>query len=347
MQLNHTNQTLRALRENNVFGDYAVLVRYQGEKQLLTSPGVNGDTYFDNASMGKILITSPLILRAIGEGKISLDTTLDACFRDACIPEVPEDKKSITIQQILTHSSGIVRYEFAPEVAQMDHDAVAKEILSRPLAYAPGTSYTYSCHGYILLGFLAEKLYGARLDTLFETILKPALGLTRSRFNIAGNEPNAVVCYSRREMGAYRADDSNVRLLHGVAGSGASFSTAYDMERYADAIFRKDAALYAPYLYELAEKDYTPNYAEGRGLGYLMPDDRYSQTGRLFPKGSFGHCGHTGQSLFLNREMDLYVILLTNTTRYSNLKNDYRGYDYNVTCRMRETVHNAIAEDIL
>lgn len=342
MELQHTKATLEKLREEKVFGDYAVLVHYQGENQLLNSPGVDGDTYFDNASMGKILITAPLILRAIGEGKLSLDTTLDECF-----PEVPGDKKDITIQQILTHSSGIVRYEFPPEAAGMDHDALAKEILARPLAYAPGTNYIYSCHGYILLGFLAEKLYGARLDQVFETILKPALGLTRSRFNIAGDEPNAVVCYSRWEMGTYRADDGNVRLMHGVAGSGASFSTAYDIGRYADAIFRKDPALYAPYLYDLAEQDYTPNYAEGRGLGYLMPDGRYSQTGRLFPKGSFGHCGHTGQSLFLNREMDLYVVLLTNATRYANIRNDFRGYDYNETCRMRETVHNAIADDIL
>lgn len=341
MVLQKTKETLEALRQNKVFGDYAVLVHYQGEEMLLTSPGVDGDTYFDNASMGKILITAPLILRAIGERKLTLDTTLAECF-----PNVPEDKRSITVKQVLTHSSGIVRYEFPAEVADMTHEEIAAQILSKPLAYAPGTNYIYSCHGYILLGFLAEKLYGARLDELFETILKPTLGLTRSRFNIAGDEPNAVVCYSRRDMGIYRSDDSNVRLMHGVAGSGASFSTAYDIKRYADAILRCDPTLYAPELYPLAEVDYTPDFGEGRGLGYLITDERYHQTGRLFPKGSFGHCGHTGQSLFMNREQDLYVVLLTNTTRYTNLRNDYRGYDYNETCTMRETVHNAIADDM-
>ena len=87
--------------------------------------------YFDIASMGKALITAPLILRAVGEGKISLDDTLDRFF---VIPECPdkETKKHITITQLLTHTSGIVRIPLSPEAAAKGNDALAEQIISQP-----------------------------------------------------------------------------------------------------------------------------------------------------------------------------------------------------------------------
>ena len=73
---------------------------------------------------------------------------------------------------------------------------------------------------------------------------------------------------------------------------------------------------------------------------------RYPQTGRLFPAGSFGHCGNTGTSFFMDRRSGLYVILLTNATRFSYMRRNYRSCDYAETMRMREAVHEAIREDI-
>ena len=112
------------------------------------------------------------------------------------------------------------------------------------------------------------------------------------------------------------------------------------------AIVEKNEKLYSEKLFNLAETDYTPNYDEGRGLGYLVVDGRYKQTGKLFPKGSFGHCGHCGQSFFISREKNMYVILLTNATRFAAMKNDFKHYDYGITMKMREDVHNAIYKDL-
>jgi len=340
MEFTHTKAELNRMLTEKICGDYAVLISHKRNETFLSSEGVDRDTYFDNASTGKILITAPLILRAVGEGKVSLDTALGECFKN-----VPEEKKKITVKQVLTHTSGIVRFELEAKAGDMDREELASYILSNPLAYEPDKDYRYSCNGYILLGLLAEKLYGESFDVLYEKYIKAPLGLTRSRFNIAGDEPNAVVCYSRKEMGPYRADDSNVRMLKGIAGNGASFWTAEDMNRYVKAVLAKDPCLYAPELYDLAEVNYTPYFEEGRGLGYLVVNEKYRQTGKLFPVGSFGHCGHTGQSIFISRPLDLYVILLTNTTRYSNIRSGFRGYDYGDTMRMRENVHNAIYED--
>ena len=341
MKLDNTKQFLENAKSEKVFGDYVLVVRRGAERAALFSDGCGMETLFDIASMGKVLVTAPLILKAVGEGLLSLDDTLPRFFAN-----VPQEKQAVTVRQLLTHTSGIVRIPLPLSVTEQGRDAVAALILSAPLAFAPGTSNVYSCNGFILLGYIAELLYGAPLDRLFETMLKPALGLNRSCFDLAVDAPDAVVCYRRSDAGVCRCDDENVYNMRGVAGSGASFWNAADIERYVEAVMGKSPALYAPELYGLAERDYTPSFGEGRGLGWVMVDARMRQTGKLFPQGSFGHCGHTGTSFFMNRETGLSVILLTNATRFANMKNNFRGYDYETVKRLREEIHNRILSDI-
>ena len=101
-------------------------------------------------------------------------------------------------------------------------------------------------------------------------------------------------------------------------------------------------------MFDAAEKKRTEKIsAQGRGLGWLYVNENYNQTGKLFPVGSFGHCGHTGTSMFFSRRENMYVIILTNATRFANMKNSFNGYDYSkTTCKMREDIHNAIYADL-
>ena len=341
MNLTKTDTLMKSKLAEKRFDAYALLVNLNGNTVFLSSPDADKETYFDVASMGKVLVTSTLILKACGEKRMMLSDTLEKYF-----PNVPSEKKNITVQQLLTHTSGIVRKEFSRKLADEGRDAMAEFILSVPLAFAPGSSYIYSCSGYILLGFILEKLYNKPLDEIFYTYLKPQLGLTRARFNIATEEPNAVACYKREYVGEYMADDEIVYAMRGIGGNGASFWTAADIERFIKAVLEKSPVLYPEEYFALAEHDYTPDFAEGRGLGYQMVDSRYAQTGKLFPEHSFGHCGHTGMSFFINREEKIYVILLTNATRCLNRQSGFKGYDYGVIMKMREEIHNAIYEDL-
>lgn len=341
MNLHQTKALMDAKLTDKCFDAYIVLVGLDGKRTCLCSPNADMNTYFDAASMGKVLVTSTLILQAYSEGQLALDDTLDKFFLN-----VPEEKKNITVKQLLTHTSGIVRKQFSREVADRGGDAIAAFILSVPLAFAPGSSYQYSCSGYVLLGLILEKLYKMPLDKLFYTHLKPQLDLTHAKFNIAVDEPNAIDCFKREHVGEYRADDEIVYAMRGIGGNGASFWTAADIERFIEAVLEKNSALYPEKYFALAEHDYTPDFEVGQGLGYQMVDARYSQTGKLFPDGSFGHCGHTGTSFFINREKRMYAIILTNATRCLNRKGGFRGYDYGIVMKMREDIHNAIADDL-
>ena len=343
MLLQKTRDNFETKRNTGVLDEYVVIVQNKGEISALTSAGADMDTLFDVASTGKVLITSTLILKAIGEQKLALDDTLDKFF-----PAMPDDKKGITVFHLLTHTSGILRHNIPKSICAMKNDSIAEFILSKPLGFPIGSQYTYSCTGYILLGFIAEKALHAPLDELYYSYIKQPLGLTRSGFNIGVDEDNAVnCCYSRKEMGqSALADELVMNMRGGIAGNGGSFWSANDYLKWVKAIYNKEEIFYKEPMFAMAEKNYTPTYGEGRGLGYLIVDETYKQTGKLFPAGSFGHCGHSGVSFFINREKELFVIILSNITRCTYRNLNWQKRDYNITKRFREDVHNAIWDDL-
>lgn len=344
MELRNTKRLMEDKQKNKDFDSYAVYVKLGKNEHTFYSDNVNEDTYFDIASCGKILITSPLILQSIDKGILSLDSTLNEFFED-----IPENKREITVKQLMTHTSGIVRHNYSRESTGKSHNAVAEEILNQPLGFEPGTDYGYSCSGMILLGFILEKIYGDSLEALFEKFLKKPLGYTRSKFNIEVSEENSAICYRSENVDGLSSpwDDENVRIMQTSAGSGGQFFTLSDIKKYTDAILEKDEKLYSKEMFSAAEKQYAPRCAsESRGLGWLYVDEKYHQTGKLFPNGSFGHCGHTGQSIFFNREKDMCVVILTNATRFLSMRSGFKGYDYGNIMKMREEIHNAIFDDL-
>ena len=94
----------------------------------------------------------------------------------------------------------------------------------------------------------------------------------------------------------------------------------------------------------MAAQNHTLGMSESRGLGFLYVDERYAQTGGLFPDGSIGHCGHTGQSVFVDYRSGLYVIILSDATVSTVRK--YGKERYNEVMDMRSRLHAAIKQDM-
>ena len=88
MLLSRTAELLQQKQKDGDFTSYALFVSRRGEEAFFHSAQVDGDTYFDIASMGKVLVTAPLILQAVGEKKLSVDDPLTRFFR-----HVPEEKR--------------------------------------------------------------------------------------------------------------------------------------------------------------------------------------------------------------------------------------------------------------
>ena len=340
--MQYTKQLLDHYVEENLCDSYAFYLYNKKERTLLTSVNVDIDTYFDIASCGKVMTTSTLILKTIGKGLLNLDDRLDKFF-----PFTPDDKKAVTIKDLLTHTSGIIRYEFPDDIYAKTHDQIAEWILSHPLAFEIGTDYTYSCNGYILLGFILEKIYGKKLAEVFETELKQPLGMTRAGFGLPDGEINRAISHRRESDGDFPVDDENLYKMRECAGSGAQFYCMGDAVKLMDAILARSELLYPKALFDLAEQDYTPDYSMGRGLGYWLVDDRFSPDDPLFPVGSFGHLGSTGTAFCIDRKNDRYIILFTNFRRFieDGINYDYTRYMERYA-ELRREIFTAVAKDL-
>ena len=136
----------------------------------------------------------------------------------------------------------------------------------------------------------------------------------------------------------------NCQFLGGVAGNAGLFSDITDTTKYVQCLLNKGAPLITAQTFEQAVRNYTAEKNESRGLGFLYVDQRYKQTGELFETGAIGHCGHTGQSLFLDYKTGLYVIILSDAT-VSTIKK-YGSERYGEVVDMRKNLHNAIKKDL-
>ena len=347
-QLRQTLNVIQKLQAEGALDSYAVMVGFAGQEWTLYSQDVNDETFFDMASVGKVFPTSTLILQAVDKGLLSLDDTLQVFF-----PEVPEDKKDVTVWQLLTHSSGLIRSCFPKDAGKEGRKSVLAHIFSQPKVYESGTKYAYSCDGFILLGFILERLYGMGLDEIFrEHIVKP-LGMTRSRYLISINEENAVPCYHYPVLTDTPIYDDNLRTCPDIpAGTGEDFCTPHDTRIFVKAILNKDERLYRNELFALAEQNHTKeipcleNYVcfADHGLGYEYINEKCPQANILFPNGSFGKEGWTGQSFYISREKNLYVILLTNAMRCATLR--LGNPDSDEVNRVRSEIHRAIGQDL-
>lgn len=288
-------------------------------------------TLFDMASVTKIVVTTTLLLMTIDEGKISLTDTVGQYFKAS------ENRKNITIHQLMTHTWG-VGYNYL-NTEEYSYGNIDEYILKIPQTAEPGSMVQYSCPGFVLLGKILEGIYGKDLNTMFaERVAKP-LQMTHS-----GYLPEDTNSITSNIDGKIAVNDHNCRNLGGIAGNAGLFSCLSDMTRFVGMLRQEGAPLISKGLFKEACRNQTENLNAARGLGYLYVDEKYEQTGKLFPIGSIGHCGHTGQSVFLDRNSGLYVIILSDATLCSQKKHGFVRYDE--VMRMRADLHNAIWEDL-
>ncbi len=137
---------------------------------------VKPETLFQSGSVGK-QFTATAIMILVEEGKIELEDPLTKYF-----PEAPETWKQVTIRELLSHTAGFTDY---PKSFDMRKDYSEQELLKIvekiPLAFTPGTSWSYSNLGFLTLGIVIHKVTGEFYgDFLQERIFHP-LGMNSTR----------------------------------------------------------------------------------------------------------------------------------------------------------------------
>lgn len=334
--MKNTEKLVELLKREGLIANIAIRVgKYGDVLGEVYSDGVDSRTLFDMASVTKIIVTTTLALIAIDECKLNITDKISKYFT------VPEWYKELTVFNLLTHTMGIGHRNLTDK--NNTYDNIAEYILSLK-GNEVGKDVEYSCPAFILLGKILEKICGKKLNALFDEKIALPLGLKNSGFcpneSLYGNMVNSNV--EDEKIGI--VNDYNCQYLGGIAGNAGLFSNIEDVTSYVNMLLNNGENLLSRSVLETAAKNYTADMSESRGLGFLYVDERYKQTGDLFPNGSIGHCGHTGQSVFLNRESGLYVIILSDAT-ISTVKK-YGKEKYDKVIQMREDLHNAIKKDL-
>ncbi len=145
--------------------------RVAGYREFETRDKMTLDTIFDLASLTKPLATAVLVMRAIDEHAVSLEQKLGNFF-----PEAPDTLKQLTIRSLLIHTAGLAQPElnrYFPDPLKIDRKKAREIVLSMQPELPSGSEVLYSCTGYILLGFLLERVSGASLGQLFKEYIWP------------------------------------------------------------------------------------------------------------------------------------------------------------------------------
>jgi len=169
----------------------AVLVAKDGEVLLAKGYGLadrekgrpwTAETYVSVGSITK-QFTAAAILKLEAQGKLAVEDKVGKFFKDA-----PDDKRGITLHQLLTHTSGLAS-DFAGDYDPVGRDEYVKRIFASKLESAPGTTYAYANSGYSLLAAVVEIVSGKGYETyLHEALLSPA-GMKETGYTIPKWDP--------------------------------------------------------------------------------------------------------------------------------------------------------------
>jgi D-alanyl-D-alanine carboxypeptidase len=191
------------------------------------------------------------------------------------LPEYPTQGRTITVEHLLTHTSGIQSYTDLPEWLPLwRNDMTLTELIDlfkdKPMQFEPGARWAYNNSGYILLGAIIEKVSGRTYEQFVnERIFKP-MGMASSFYGSAERViPRRIPGYQKGRGGFVNAPYLSMTQPY---AAGSLLSTVDDLAVWSDAVFsgklvKKEWLAKAFTPYKLAGGEST-----GYGYGWFIAD---------------------------------------------------------------------------
>lgn len=255
------------------------------------------DTKYRIASITKTY-TATMIFQLIEEGKLKLSDHLDKFF-----PQIPNAAK-ITIAHILAHRSGIpeLTVDEGWRAQSKTHEEVIANIAKGKPIFEPGSQHLYSNTGYVLLGYILEKIDGKSYQEVLKRRIIAKIGLKNTYYGVGNTNVDNNESLSYRYMGAWKeAPEINLSI---PAGAGAIISTPTDMTKFIQALF--DLKLVSK-----SSLDQMKTIRDGEGMGM----EPFSFAGKTL----YGHTGGSnvsGSWLAYEPEEKLAMAYTTNAKIY-------------------------------
>lgn len=262
-----------------------------------TKTSITSNTRFRISSITKTY-TAVMILQLVEEGKLMLQDNLDKFF-----PQIPNAGK-ITIEQILRHRSGIPELKVEPNWGRQSrtHDEVLAVIEKEPLNFEPDSKHEYSNTGYVILGYIIEKVEGKPYQDVLKERITSKLGLRNTYQGEGNTNTGNNESLSYRYLGEWKeAPELNLSV---PAGAGAIMSTPGEMAKFIQALFDHK-------LVSKASLEMMITMQDGEGMGM----EPFSFAGKTL----YGHTGGSNSSgswLAYEPEEQLALAYTTNAKIY-------------------------------
>ncbi len=269
------------------------------------------DSVFDIASIRKQFVAAAVLL-LVEEGRLSLSDDVHKH-----VPELPDYGHKITLDHLLTHTSGLRDWVPLRNWANGSYDAMTMILRQRGLNFAPGEEWSYSNSGYVLLTEIVARTSGMSFSEFARKRLFEPLGMKNT---IYVNDLRAVI---KNRALAYEPEGNRWRMAmlldNERGGGGALFSTASDLVLWSDALASHRLGRF------VSEKIEEPtrlnngrklNY--GRGLGFTT---NYAGRVLLHSGGAAGY-----RSILVRfPEQGMSIAVLCNAGERSDNRDEFAG----------------------
>ncbi len=333
---------------------------------------------YDLASITKIAVSVPLLMKLVEEGKINLDKTLGHY-----LPEVRgSNKEDLVLREILAHQArlkpwipfyletldkGAYKEGFYNKHRDFNYpnvvseglysqrymkDTIFKRILESDLR--PRKEYKYSDIGYYLFMELIEKMEGKSIDVLIHEYLYKPMGANTMVYHpmevfpidaIVPTEDDKVF---RRSLLQGYVHDQGAALLGGVAGHAGLFGSANDLAKLMQMYMQKGEYAGIRYFDSVTVNEFIRcQYCQQenrRGIGFDKPQlEGPGPTCGCVSDKSFGHSGFTGTLAWADPEEEIVYIFLSN--RVHPDANNRKLLSLSTRTKIQEVIYDAIITD--
>lgn len=277
-----------------------------------SSNKITDTTLFDLASASK-QFTAAAILKLCEQGKLQLSDSLGKFF-----PKLPY--RTVTLHQMLTHTSGIPEYFTFPytiyDTAYYVDNLQLIRILSRkklPRKFPAGTRFSYCNTNYALLAAIVSKVAGMRFEEYVHRYLWEPAGMRHTCFFTeldSLRKQNGITDIARGHWKSGNLADHD--RLNGILGDKGVYSNAEDLLKWTNAFFIQHKILSESSVAKATKQ-------ENILSGDRVPEDRYGYGFRIEENPHFGTLIYHGGlwngflNLYLYRPEDrLLIIFLSN-----------------------------------
>lgn len=328
-------------------------------------PTKTNDIY-DLASLTKITATTPSVMRLYEQGKLKLDSLVSLY-----IPKARgTNKQNTPVRQVMLHEAGFVPFipffndikpndfrtdsSAAYPVAASEHYYFRKNYFKDVMwpkmlnsAIRDTGKYVYSDLSMYFMKEIVETLANDHLENYVQKNFYKSLGMQRAgynplyRFPKEDIIPTEVDTLFRNTLLQGYVHDPGASMVGGISGHAGLFSSSTDLAIYYQMLLNGGTYGGVQYFKPETVALFTSKQSKTsrRGLGFDRSDLKIKYPSELASANTFGHTGYTGIRVWVDKEVNMIYILLTNRV---NPVTSSKLSDLNTSSRLMDVIYKAL-----